>query len=509
MSDMNDNNNLNMDDLFKRAAEGYPLRTDSADWDKVLGAMEEDEESFVAPPYEQEGRRSRRRFLWLLLLLPLGGLGYYAWHKGQATARESVVRAHPAGYASSHAAGKAKGKPAVEVREDDKMGVDATSADERRAGESGAGETRTDLMKDGVTKDGVTKDVGARAGGLKGDRMKGSGVNSGPVNRVMIGNDGMTAVVKNDGLKDAKDKDRTRHHSGKAGSGAGSAIDAGDSGRADGKNETDNRYKTETAKAYANPQSFTTDPSYVNASRSLQKSPMAGVVPMTGSIALNVAVSDRTLVKGVQKPAVKPAPRFKGSSFYAGVAVAPDMSYVKFQSVKGVGYTVGVLLGYNINSKLALETGLYYDMKKYYTDGDYFNKKSLGLPSNYYLQNVDGSCNMWEIPLNVRYNFGQGEKIRWFATTGLSTYLMTKEQYAYEYEDTNTGARWPEGWSGRNSSNYLFSVFNLSLGFERSLGKIGNLRLEPYLRVPLAGFGKGSLPIMSSGLSIGITRRIR
>jgi hypothetical protein len=115
---------------------------------------------------------------------------------------------------------------------------------------------------------------------------------------------------------------------------------------------------------------------------------------------------------------------------------------------------------------------------------------------------------MWEIPLNIRYNFGQGEKSKWFATAGFSNYLMTKESYQYQIENTSSGARYSYSREYPANSHYLFSIVNLSIGYEQKIGKVGNLRIEPYLRAPLSGIGTGSLPIMSAGLNIGITRSI-
>ncbi len=60
--------NDDMDDVFRRAAEDYPLDTKGADWNKVLVALGGTE------PTNDKGKRSNKngRFLWLLLLLPLG-----------------------------------------------------------------------------------------------------------------------------------------------------------------------------------------------------------------------------------------------------------------------------------------------------------------------------------------------------------------------------------------------------------------------------------------------------
>jgi len=240
-------------------------------------------------------------------------------------------------------------------------------------------------------------------------------------------------------------------------------------------------------------------------SLSALKSPRART---TGDINLTVTVAARNSPVTVKdssgaKKNVQ-AKNKKESFFYAGLIVAPDLSTVKMQSVKGVGTTFGVLLGYQFNRRWAVETGAYLDHKKYYTDGEYFKQKNTN-PS-YKLLNVDGYCNMWEIPINVRYNLSSGPTTKWFAAAGVSTYLMTRENYISKIQ-TGTWT-YDSPWDIKKPSQYWFSVVNLSVGFEQKIGRIGNLRLEPYLRIPLKGMGTGSLPIMSAGLNIGITRRI-
>src|SRR6476619_3315593 len=56
-----------IDDLFRRAAEGYPLNTNSSDWSKVQNAMQSSEDAGVQ---NAKSKKKYRRFLWLLLLLP-------------------------------------------------------------------------------------------------------------------------------------------------------------------------------------------------------------------------------------------------------------------------------------------------------------------------------------------------------------------------------------------------------------------------------------------------------
>ena len=209
--------------------------------------------------------------------------------------------------------------------------------------------------------------------------------------------------------------------------------------------------------------------------------------------------TDSSSVNNKKKTAAKKQP-----SFYAGILVAPDFSTVKFQSIKGTGYTAGILLGYNFSKKLAIETGAYYDYKKYYTEGEYFHST---FASYVDLINVNGGCKMIEVPVNLRLNFVNNDRIKWFATAGLSSYFMFKEGYHFNY--IYNGMTEQKYYTYKNGSQNWLSVINISAGYEHTLGNVGNLRLEPYLRIPLAGMGTGSLPITSVGLNVGITHSFK
>ena len=55
-------------------------------------------------------------------------------------------------------------------------------------------------------------------------------------------------------------------------------------------------------------------------------------------------------------------------------------------------------------------------------------------------------------------------------------------------------------WNSDSSINYLFSVLNISAGFEHNISKQLSVQAEPYLKVPLKGMGYGSMNLDSYGL---------
>ncbi|MCK9402964.1 MAG: hypothetical protein M0Q26_06170 [Chitinophagaceae bacterium] len=54
-----------------------------------------------------------------------------------------------------------------------------------------------------------------------------------------------------------------------------------------------------------------------------------------------------------------------------------------------------------------------------------------------------------------------------------------------------------------NNTHTLFATTNFSLGYQFRAGKIGSLRIEPYLNLPLKGIGKSQERIISRGVYLG------
>ncbi|HVW60025.1 MAG TPA: outer membrane beta-barrel protein [Puia sp.] len=420
MSNVDDNN---LDDLLRRAAEKYPLRTDSADFSKLVADLEKDP-SLILPPVSVEDRRRRRRLFWLFLILPLAGGAYFAWHS-------TTGRVHTAEIARAKQAAAGGGNAGT--------------------GQPGGGKTIGGA-------DGRTEESGKTDNA--GENKLGGGANT------------MGRTVNRTEGGDRVNSSKTKPAGEKGTGNAGRTV------AADG-----------------------------SADRIVDRN--VSLAATKGTVNVNIPVKARATAAAQQNAPRKDKIKLQKpkSHFYVGILGSPDLSTIKMQSVKKVGYNFGLLLGYSLNSRWAIETGLYYDRKKYYTDGEYFSKEKQPRLYYYDIKTVDGFCDMWEIPLNVRYNFSRGDKMNWFATGGLSNYLMTGETYSFS-GSSPMNPNWHQTWPYKTPYKYWFSILNLSVGYERRLGKIGNLRLEPFVRVPLTGVGTGSLSIMSAGLNIGITRRI-
>ena len=140
-----------------------------------------------------------------------------------------------------------------------------------------------------------------------------------------------------------------------------------------------------------------------------------------------------------------------------------------------------------------------YTKKFYKVDGEDFYPPKHTPMSYLDVVDVSGSCNMFEFPINIRYDISYNNKGRFFANTGLSSYIMDKQDYVCVYYN-NQGLLKEYPWKTDSNFDHFLSNLNLSVGYERTIGKNFSVQAEPYFKVPLKGLGYGSIRMNSYGM---------
>jgi hypothetical protein len=414
--------NENMDELFRRAAEDYPLDTSSKDWSKVQQALENNQNE---TPVAQ--RNNKGRFLWLLLLLPMGLLcNKYVMNGGEGNNRIAGKQQHETSSSKTPDAAVENKQPVNSSTKNNTVATNQTSSELTPSGETSKEKPR--------------------------------------------GKNGIVAIAQTN--KQGSDKTTASSY---------------------------NRQKSKTRKEDVVSDDLSTEGPMVPPNSYIE-----------GRAAQNIFSSRPLWVFPASEMQAREGalPKAKSSDkrFYVGLIGGMDLTTIKFQKVEDVGYDAGILLGYDLNKKLSIESGFFLDKKIYYTKGEHFNTSKVYLPPATWINEVSGYCKMFEVPLTLRYTISSTPKKSWFVTAGASSYLMREENYTYLYE--NSVAQWPKAKQYQNSDNYFFSVIQMSGGFTHKIGKVGDLRIEPYLKLPLAGMGVGELPFLSTGLHVGITRKL-
>jgi hypothetical protein len=170
---------------------------------------------------------------------------------------------------------------------------------------------------------------------------------------------------------------------------------------------------------------------------------------------------------------------------------------------------IGITLGYYLTSKLSVSTGILYSNKFYWSPGHgpdrpAYSQGGYGNPTTFAyspdIEYVNGACNMYELPLTLRYDFAKNDRTKFFVNAGVSSYFMLKQTYIYFF---HSGGR-PLAWKSNEEaqSNYWFGVGDLSFGLETDIGKGFSFQAEPFFRIPFQKMGVENLKMYSYGFML-------
>ncbi len=185
-----------------------------------------------------------------------------------------------------------------------------------------------------------------------------------------------------------------------------------------------------------------------------------------------------------------------GSNFGITASIGPDVSFVKLNNTGKTTLTYGAGLSYDFVKRFTARAGFYISKKVYEATPDQYNPPGGNYP---YLTGVDANCRVYEIPVSLAYNFGQHKNHNWFGNVGLSSFIMKKEDYTYNYK-TPAGQTYMYYQEVNNKNKHYFAVLTLSAGYKYQLTKRLSIQAEPYAKIPLGGVGQGKIKLNSAGV---------
>ncbi len=217
------------------------------------------------------------------------------------------------------------------------------------------------------------------------------------------------------------------------------------------------------------------------------------------------AITEESPIKEEKKTVEKNNLPARGKGWSFGLLAGVDKSTVKFKYGYKPGINLGLEVAYHFNDTWAVKTGGIYTQKNYKLAGEDFTAPKGSWASYYKLDQVEGYCRMWEVPLLVSYTLHSNGRKSVTLNTGLSSYFMTKEDYDYYYYFNSAPAS--RNFSYNSTDTHVLSIVHLSAGFENRLSNTMSLQVEPYAKIPLGGVGFGSIRLSSFGVNFSVQYR--
>lgn len=443
-----------MDRISREASEQFDVEPSTSGWDRLEKRLDK----------ELPKEKDRRRFLWLFLLLLLVGGGLLSLQLINAGSSDQipVVRTE-----SPNSAPVTNNEPARDIPASATADTNTPTATQKSAGPSVTAATPAiENKKTAIAVEHSAAPVAANAGPRPS-------ANDAPTIKVKK-RAAVTGTLSSGSI--------TKNKSAKKPVVATTDLSANNATLQIEK--AANSEKAETAETETQPQT--------------------PVVTITATPAEALPAKDSTATEAAPATANATAntpKKDKGRSrnkLALGLTAGIDWSRIHSMADERNGYNFGFTISYDINDRWSVSTGAILTRKKYSALGKDFNPPDHYWTTYVKLQTVVGYCQMIDIPLNLRYNITNKKTSRLFASTGLSSYLMSRQYYKYYYINQANQAM-ERDWTSTENSAYWMGILNFSAGYEKQLSAHWSLQAEPFLKLPLKGVGFGRMDISSYG----------
>jgi len=211
-------------------------------------------------------------------------------------------------------------------------------------------------------------------------------------------------------------------------------------------------------------------------------------------------IAKQTPKAGVKKTVAE----LSGTHFALTVLAASNINGVGSFAETQTGSNIGLLFSVG-KGRFTLSTGAMYAKTPYATD---FSNYHIKYQFSTNPTTVNADCRVLDIPINLDYRVYGNFKNKFSVGTGLSSYLMLKEDYTYTYA-TYPGGYAPDGYSITNRNQHYFGVLNFDVLYQRRLNSKFSLDLQPYLKLPLTDIGYGHVQLQTAGVAVGLSWNIK
>lgn len=191
------------------------------------------------------------------------------------------------------------------------------------------------------------------------------------------------------------------------------------------------------------------------------------------------------------------------SRFYFLASFGPDAGSVKLLSFENNKITAkyGVGIGYQLTKKISIQTGFYASTKKYIAGPGDYNPKAGSYWNMVQIVKVNAVCLIYDIPLTVRYDLIQKPSTVFYTTSGISSFIMKKENYNYHY--FRNAVYNQSSWKYTGNKN-IFAILNFSAGIEKKISPKFFILAEPSVSIPITGVGDGRVKLYSAALQLSV-----
>ncbi len=235
-----------------------------------------------------------------------------------------------------------------------------------------------------------------------------------------------------------------------------------------------------------------------------------GLEALPGALVLNEVHSDASPEQLPRIPngfnTIQKRPIAQAKSWGIGLSAGPDLASVNANGSTAYGLNAGLAFDYRIGKRWVFQASGQYLLKNYIADQKEYVAPTGFWPTRSYPNSTEGTCDMLQWSVDLRYNWLAKPKFKSFVSLGSSSWTILKEEYEFYYAKDYPGLLYH--WSSSQDKNYWLSMAQMGIGIEKTIRPGLSLQLNWFAQMPLKGVGNGKVEIYSSGLGFMVHKQM-
>jgi Outer membrane protein beta-barrel domain len=235
-----------------------------------------------------------------------------------------------------------------------------------------------------------------------------------------------------------------------------------------------------------------------------------GLEALPGALVLNEVHLDAPLEQMPRMPNrsnnIQKRPIAQAKSWGIGLSAGPDLASVNANGSTAYGLNAGLAFDYRIGKRWVFQASGQYLLKNYIADQKEYVAPTGFWPTRSYPNSTEGTCDMLQWSVDLRYNWLAKPKFKSFVSLGSSSWTILKEEYEFYYAKDYPGLLYH--WSSSQPKNYWLSMAQMGIGIEKTIRPGLSLQLNWFAQMPLQGVGNGKVEIYSSGLGFMVHKQM-
>lgn len=233
--------------------------------------------------------------------------------------------------------------------------------------------------------------------------------------------------------------------------------------------------------------------------------------PLLGSRALKEVKAEQIIRIGQKEflcslTIPDPIASTQAKSWGIGLSAGPDLASVNANGSTAYGLNAGLAFDYRIGKRWVFQGSGQYLLKNYIADQREYVAPKGFWPTRSYPKSTEGTCDMLQWSVDLRYNWLAKPKFQSFVSIGSSSWTILKEEYEFYYAKDYPGLIY--NWSSGQNKNYWLSMAQMGIGVEKTIRPGLSLQLNWFAQMPLQGVGNGKVEIYSSGLGFMVHKQM-